>query len=416
MTSSPSPITLVINDRQVPRTQIKLLTLAARGRATMPVEVRLTSEMGLPEGGHWKVQEEVSARLAAKIAILKGIGVSGIVIYLDGNAMLTGDLAELASAAEQHRFLAGTGGDLRSLRLFVVNCNIPLPAPLEKTLGDLLKGTYDAAAEYSALPVAPLPASWELIPRKGMSSKVIDLWALGQRPWYSPFAAAGQQWSDLLLEAVTAGIISPAEMRVDMDQGLLRYSALYQAEHGIVDPHRLPTGLLDLDREHRPPESRVTAQQREMLCKHRFAIPTRPGHPAPPRSLRDYVAYPWRVCKRAAGLLLGTSNFSARERKQLRKQWKQVVRKTRIFQQMFSVVHRQLSRGWRLVKRVRADGVKATGASVLSSVWYKARKRYYRLEGMFFRGLRSVRSHFGAPRTKLNDLLDTERNLGRTVE
>jgi hypothetical protein len=321
-------LSVFIDDAQLPRTQARLLEALVR-RSSMPVEVCWTSSLRLPGWGRWGVEAEIARRLAARGAILQGVGRGERSIYLDGKLLLNGDLAELHEASAHCRVLADCSRRLGQWQFFVVNNRRSPDKEEREWLQGFWELDYQQVSECN-FGATDLPQGW--IPRAindSRCSKVVSLERVEERPWHSAYAPAGRTWCRLLLALLDENLLVRSELEQESSRGLVRPSLLYQVERGIEDPLRLPTGIRELDLTYVCPEFAVTPAQHRMLSEHRFAIPKRPKKAVKRSKLRAAWGVLSRIPRRAlqaTGYALTHGYLEERDTKAVRRLYKRHVR------------------------------------------------------------------------------------------
>lgn len=264
-----------INDLTIGAVQRKVLAHTVRRATGIGVDVVFASALRLTRVKKWQVKPEVTATLAAKLAVLCGAAGDGLTFYLDGNCMVQGDLGQLFDSAGEEFVRTEPDRRIGRLTCFLVNPGASVRKTATAAVKSLYQASYDDAADFE-LDGLGLPEAWVPVPYGAShAARIIDCTALQNRPWYSPYARGGEIWVRQVDAAVRDGVLGEEDIETDLREGRVRPSLGYQLSNGIADPIRLPATIRDLDQLFVPPELALSTWQLKILRKTKFKLPKR---------------------------------------------------------------------------------------------------------------------------------------------
>ncbi len=202
-----------------------------------------------------------------RFAIPKLCQYQGRAIYLDSDMLVFRDISEIWQQpfkqtddrldAEQADLLSVPEpvGSVRSPQysVMLLNC-AQLQWNPTQLVDALQRGTWtyqQFVLEMSPAPrkIAALPLGWnDLECYDPMRTALLHYTDMPRQPWLSTVNPLASIWCSALLKAVTAGAISRATVQDSVDRGWARPSLLYQVDHQIAEPQRLPADVLQRDR------------------------------------------------------------------------------------------------------------------------------------------------------------------------
>ena len=181
----------------------------------------------------------------------------GKAIYLDSDMQVFQDIrelwewdfdgADLLSVAEP-----ADSGRMPQFSVMVLNCE-QLKWDVAELIQDLERGrwTYQqfilemAPAEKIA---AVLPTVWNELERYEAGKTALTHYTdMPTQPWLSTENPLGWLWCQELVYAIEERFITQKFVEQEVKQGWVRPSLLYQLEHGIVDPLKLPEKVIKHD-------------------------------------------------------------------------------------------------------------------------------------------------------------------------
>jgi hypothetical protein len=279
-----TPILVLIGDFGLGTVQRRVLHWAIRQHCHQPLTLAWATDLALSMPAGWSVKPEVGLPLAAKLWLIDHPSPAPR-LFLDGNVILQGDVAELL------------------LNLPPVGIGVPQPLPLKSLQVFAMAGgqgpnsapviprrrhDYALVADFAAYPHHRCPDSWQPVPYGcDPRANIIDCTALPQRPWYRPSAASGGVWLAQLQQAVQAGALAWSQIKAEVTAQQLHPDWLGRLAgsegEAAICPGEEPMAPFI------PPEIRVSAAQRQQLMANHY--------PLPQKSLRKVLVSPylWEV-------------------------------------------------------------------------------------------------------------------------
>jgi hypothetical protein len=242
-------------------------------------ELQYLSSLPLIIPANWQVKPEVVLPLAAKLWAFQQQAFLGQILYLEGNLLCQGNLAELFNIKSPGWLQAPQNLPISRWSLFRLDCTTSQRVATARQLEQLTAKSYRALAEFNNLDSQPLPQQWCPVPfGENPTANLIDCRAMGERPWYCAFAPSSKLWAAQLRCALEQGYLSLNDIAEDVAAGLVRPSLLRQIELAIDNPFDLPVAAIEADRTFVLPEFAVAPEQRQMVDTTIFPFPRRELH------------------------------------------------------------------------------------------------------------------------------------------
>ena len=211
----------MIGDFGLGSVQRKVWQWSLQAFTSQPFTLQWATGLPLEMPATWQVKPEVGLPLLAKLWLLRQ-NLSGPFVYLDGNLILQGDLAEILVDLSPQKILVPQRFPLKSLKFFAVSVpdgghssslTFKLDGPEQnyEELADLI--------DYSHNLCWPV---WRPVPfGQNPDARLIDCTALQNRPWYRPFAPGHGLWLSQVKQAFQTGVLSWQDIQSDFaDQKL----------------------------------------------------------------------------------------------------------------------------------------------------------------------------------------------------
>jgi hypothetical protein len=189
-------------------------------------------------------------------------GYRGLAIYLDSDMQVFADIRELVGLYEQGRAVCSADAPPGSGRrpqysVMVINCELARWNPddlLDRAQQEYEKTLFDFSFEPNKS--RNLPYTWNSLetfePGKTCLLHYTDM---DDQPWIAASNPLAPVWIETLCSAVRDGFINFDEVRSAAAQGFVRPGLLYQIEHNIFEPRRIPRRERLKDELYLPPHT-----------------------------------------------------------------------------------------------------------------------------------------------------------------
>jgi hypothetical protein len=129
---------------------------------------------------------------------------------------------------------------------------------ITKIVSDLDCGALDYHAHMHDLSIAScvraeIPARWNCLEAFDADTALLHYTDMPTQPWLSTVNPLGYLWTRALINAITTGFLTRAEVVREIAAGHVRPSLLYQIDHAVEDSLLLPRHAVDQDRAFAPP-------------------------------------------------------------------------------------------------------------------------------------------------------------------
>ena len=270
---------IIINDLRLGRCQKAVCQyLLFRHDFKQPRQVKFLSDQHLMIPTNWDVIQPVALTLAVKLWILQQSPLSGKTLYLDGNLLCQGNVAELFEFAEKG-IVAPGDLSLGHWSFFLVEHASPAAIKAAKKITALVRKDYGVLAELSQLDYDRLPKDWlPVCFGERPTANLLDCRVFNERPWYNAFAPVAQNWLAYLKQAMAAGNLSWNDIDQDVEAGFVRPSLRWQLQQPLYVGMGLPSELVEADQTFIAPELRVSPEQQQLIASTIFPLPRRELH------------------------------------------------------------------------------------------------------------------------------------------
>jgi hypothetical protein len=198
-----------------------------------------------------------------RFLIPQACGFQGRAIYLDSDMQVFRDIRSLWTLPmDQAPLLTTRSSDPSTRRpqfsVMLMDCE-----KLAWNINDFIAAMDVGALNYTSLVHEMKPAgayqdsiesgwnSLESFDPKGTS--LVHYTDMNTQPWISRKNRIGALWCQDLFEAVDAGFIGRQTVAENVEKGWVRPSLLFQVDHRISDPRRLPRAACLLDKNYQAP-------------------------------------------------------------------------------------------------------------------------------------------------------------------
>lgn len=266
----PSPVRVFVGSTPAQGLAVAVLEHSIRKHASLSVEVTPLHEarIEIPEPKDARNRPRTPFTFQ-RFLIPQLCGFSGRAIYLDSDMQVFRDIRGLWDRDFQGASLLtvpGAKGDRRpQFSVMLLDCSALTGWKIEKIVKALDDGELDYGALVHEMRLSPqtsarLDSSWNCLERFDGQTALLHYTDMNVQPWVSTENRLGKLWCRELLELVSEGRVSLAEIERHVAKGWVRPSLLYQAEHGIEDPRKLPGKAKRLDIVFRAPFERMPSQ------------------------------------------------------------------------------------------------------------------------------------------------------------
>lgn len=255
---------LFVYDLDCPVTQRTVLARNLRRRTTTDWQIHWASVWPTSPLPPWATNTS-GKKLAFKLAAIQASDDVEFTAYLDGSAIVTGDLEILRKSHADAPFVClEMAQTLLDCDCFLVNHtafkSVNGGYPLLTNCN-----SYEACSAY--MPDVRQNFVWDWRPDQN-DQKTSTNWMvirnIEKRPWFNTVGLGASAWNDQLIDALTSGELTKSQVEQDYRGGSIRPSVLTQMRMGGTE--RIPVAtLLDIDSEYVPQPLARDAQQRRLL-------------------------------------------------------------------------------------------------------------------------------------------------------
>ncbi len=264
-----TPIKIFVGTEEEQILAVKVLEYSIKKHATMSVEVTplfaaiRQKGINVPEPQDPKIRPRTPFSFQ-RFAIPELKDYRGKAIYLDSDMLVFQDIkalwlwefngADLLSVYEP-----SDSGRPPQFSVMVLNCQ-QLQWDVEKLVRNLEAGKW--TYKQFVLEMAPaqkvaavLPSQWNDLERYSEGETALTHYTdMPSQPWLKTHNPLGWVWCQELFNAIEDGFISKKFIREEVQRGWVRPSLIYQIEHQIIDPLKLPKSVIKKDKlEFTPP-------------------------------------------------------------------------------------------------------------------------------------------------------------------
>lgn len=277
-----SPIKIFVGTEEEQMLAVKVLEYSIKKHATMAVEVTplfaaiRQKGINIPEPQDPKIKPRTPFSFQ-RFAIPALKNYRGKAIYLDSDMLVFQDIKELwlwefDGADLLSVYEPSDSSRLPQFSVMMLNCQ-QLTWDAEQLVKELEAGKW--TYKQFVLEMAPannisavLPSQWNDLERYSQGETALTHYTdMPSQPWlktHNPFAWV---WCQELFNAIEDGFISKKFIKQEVKRGWVRPSLIYQLEHNIIDPSKLPESVIQKDKlEFTPPHEikkavkKITAQ------------------------------------------------------------------------------------------------------------------------------------------------------------
>jgi len=257
-----SPIQIFVGTQEEQMVAVKVLEYSIRKYASMPVEITplflaLSREgIKIPEPQDPKIKPRTPFSFQ-RFAIPSLKKYQGRAIYLDSDMQVFRDIKELWLLPFDEADLLSVCEPEDSHRpsqfsVMILNCE-----QLKWDVVDLVRDLENGKWTYKQFVLEMSPASkispiirteWNDLERYIEDKTALTHYTdMNSQPWLTTENPLAWLWCKDLLNAIQEGFISEQFVREEVTKGWIRPSLVYQIEHGIVDPYKLPASVIQQD-------------------------------------------------------------------------------------------------------------------------------------------------------------------------
>ncbi|NJL79635.1 MAG: glycosyl transferase [Richelia sp. RM1_1_1] len=282
LTAVESPIKIFVGTEEEQMLAVKVLEYSIKKHATMAVEVTpLFAAIGqkginVPEPQDPKIRPRTPFSFQ-RFAIPALKNYRGKAIYLDSDMLVFQDIKELwlrefNGADLLSVYEPSDSGRPPQFSVMVLNCQ-QLTWDAEQLVKELEAGKW--TYKQFVLEMAPankisavLPSQWNDLERYREGETALTHYTdMPSQPWLKTHNPLAWVWCQELFNAIEEGFISKKFIKQEVKRGCVRPSLIYQIEHNIIDPLKLPESVIQKDKlEFTPPHEikkavkKITAQ------------------------------------------------------------------------------------------------------------------------------------------------------------
>lgn len=309
LTALESPIRIFVGTEKEQILAVKVLEYSIKKHATMPVEVTplfaaiSQKQINIPEPKNPKIKPRTPFSFQ-RFAIPALKDYQGKAIYLDSDMLVFQDIKELWSWELDGADLLSVYEPLDSGRppqfsVMVLNCQ-QLKWDAEQLIKDLETGkwTYkqfilemSPANKISAV----LPSKWNDLERYSQGETALTHYTdMLSQPWLKTHNPLAWVWCQELFNAIEDGFINKNFLIQEVKQGCVRPSLIYQLEHNIIDPLKLPESIIQKDKLEFTPPHEIKKVVKNITAK------MQPNNPIRKWLIKGYSfsRYVWNLAKK----------------------------------------------------------------------------------------------------------------------
>lgn len=255
---------LFVYDIDCPVTQRIVLARNLRKCTSTDWQVYWASEMSPTALPHWATSSS-GKKLAFKLAAIQSPEDDAFTAYLDGAAIVSGDLEILRNSHADSPFVClEESQSILDCDCFLVNHNA-----LKRVDGRYSQASfcdsYDASSNYMPAGRRNFVPDWRPdLNEEKTSTNWMVIRNIEKRPWFNVVGIGATIWKDQMFEALSSGELTVSQIEQDYKDGAIRPSVFTQLRaSGSVG--MLSATLFDIDSEFVPQLRARDAQQRRLL-------------------------------------------------------------------------------------------------------------------------------------------------------